>query len=73
MPVKKMSYSNDGAHNIVKEVTEQSMEGENLLEKRLNAYLTKRFVMSTGMPADECIREARDVIAMVRDYDRKGI
>lgn len=73
MPNKQMSYSKDGAHNIVKTVTEQSMEGDNLLEKRLNAYLTKRFIMSTGVPADECIREARDVIAMVRDYDRKGI
>ena len=71
--MKKMSYSKDGVHNIVKEVSEQSMEGENLLEKRLNAYLTKRFIMATGMPADECIREARDVITMVRDSDRQGI
>lgn len=69
---KKVSHSKDGACLIVDEVTERSMEGDSLLEKRINAYLTRTFIMSTGMPADECIREARAVISMVRSYDMNG-
>ena len=73
MPKKKLSHSRDGVHAIVKDVTETSMEGDNLLEKRLNAYLTRRFVLSGGVPADECLSEARAIIAMVRTYDRDGL
>lgn len=73
MPKKKMSISRDGSHAIVSEVSERTMEGDTLLEKRLNAYLTKRFIMPHDVPADECLSEARAIISMVRAFDRNGV
>ena len=72
MPKKNYSISKDGPHSIVGEVTEGTMEGDTLLEKRLNAYLTKRFILSSGVPADECLSEAREVIRIVQEFARRG-
>ncbi len=47
--------------NIVDVVDETTMLGDTLLERQLNAYLTNHFVLSEGVPADECLSEARDV------------
>lgn len=49
---------------IVTEVTDEVMDGDTPLEKKLNAYLTKRFILSRDVPADECIREAKKVLNM---------
>lgn len=53
---------------LVKEVTEETMAGETLLHKRLNAYLTKRFILDKDVPADECIAEVDEIIKMVEDF-----
>lgn len=42
------------------------MDGKTDLEKRLNSYLTARFIFSRDVPSDECLSEARDVIRLVR-------
>lgn len=53
---------------LVKEVTEETMDGESVLHKRLNAYLTKRFILDKDVPADECLAEADEIIKMVEDF-----
>jgi hypothetical protein len=40
-------------------VTAASMAGDNLLVKKVNAFLAKTFVSSRDLPADECLFEAR--------------
>lgn len=45
----------------------QEMDGATDLEKKLNSYLTKRFIGRKDIPSDECLSEARDVIVMVRE------
>lgn len=47
---------------IVEQVTPETMQGDNMLEKALNALLTKSFVVSRNAPADECLNEARVLI-----------
>ena len=44
------------------------MAGATPLVKMLNAYLTVRFTVSRDVPADECLKEAMQVIAIVRAY-----
>jgi hypothetical protein len=53
---------------LVGEVNESTMDGSTDLEKMVNAYITKQFVLSRDVPSDECLDEARDIIKMVRDY-----
>lgn len=53
---------------IVDVVNEQTTDGDNDLERSVNAYLTSQFIMTKGVPADECLREARKIIEMVRNY-----
>lgn len=48
-------------------VSAETMDGSNLLEKSLNAYLTTTFILSKDVPTDECLSEARAVIEMVED------
>jgi hypothetical protein len=57
---------------LVRVVSEESMEGSDRLEKRLNAYLTRRFVLCQNVPADECLDEAREIIEMVQRFQREG-
>lgn len=57
---------------IVDEVLPDNMEGVNDLEKAINAYLTKQFILSKGVPADECLSEAQHIIALMKDYLKKG-
>ena len=52
-------------HDIVDQVTPEVMEGDSPLEKELNAYLTKRFIVSSHIPADECLQEAKHIVALV--------
>lgn len=47
---------------LVDKVTPESMDGDTELEKWLNAYLTKQFIFSYGVPADECLSEAKEII-----------
>lgn len=45
------------------------MDGDTELERELNAYLTKRFIWSSSeVPSDECLSEARAIIALVQKY-----
>lgn len=55
---------------FVDEVNEFVMDGDDTLEKKINAYLTKRFILSKNVPADECLDEAKTLIAIVRDHDK---
>lgn len=50
---------------IVKKVSEKTMDGDNDLEKQINAYLTKMFIGSHGLPSDECLREAKQIMKMI--------
>jgi hypothetical protein len=45
------------------------MAGDTELEKRINSYLTAQFIWRTHVPEDECLEEARKVIAIVRECD----
>lgn len=53
---------------FVKDVKEdwRDMDGDTLLERWLNAYLTYRFTLSKDMPSDECLSEARTIIKVIR-------
>jgi len=42
------------------------MAGDTYLERWLNAYLTDRFVLAHDVPVDECLEEAKVIIAMVK-------
>jgi len=46
-------------------VTWEQMDGDNELEKKVNCYLTKQFILSSNVPADECLSEAKHIIALV--------
>lgn len=56
-----------GTTKIVDEINETTMQGDTLLERRINAYLTKQFIWPREMPDDECLDEARTLIAFVLD------
>lgn len=54
---------------IIKEpITWEQMDGNNELEKKLNCYLTKQFVMPSNIPSDECLNEAKHIIILVSSY-----
>lgn len=53
------------------EVDWTKMAGDTPLEKRINAYLTRQFISKTGMPVDECLREAKYILALVRKHNRR--
>ncbi len=57
---------------IVSHVSENTMDGDNILERKLNAFLTKRFIVSVNIPADECLSEAKKIISIVKEFTRKG-
>ena len=54
--------------NIVDEVTAESMDGKNNLEKSLNCYITSFYIGKKDLPSDECIREARRVITIAEKH-----
>ena len=45
-------------------ITWKQMDGDNDLEKKINHYLTKMFILSSGVPSDECITEAKYIISL---------
>lgn len=51
---------------LVSEVTPETMAGDTKLEKQLNSYLTKHFIGGKELPADECLSEAKEIIALIR-------
>jgi len=56
--------------------SDDDMDGDTLLERTLNAFLANQFIFPVreGVPSDECLSEARDIIKMVRNYDSlKGL
>jgi hypothetical protein len=55
--------------NIVDEVTPETMDGDTVLEKWLNSYLTSQFILSRSVPSDECLREAKYIIAKVLTFN----
>ena len=50
----------------------EQMEGISKLEKYLNAYLTSQFVLQHDVPSDECLSEAKNVIDIIKTYERTG-
>jgi hypothetical protein len=46
----------------------QDMAGDTDLEKMLNAYMTCQFILHKDVPADECLMEAKKIIAIVQAY-----
>jgi hypothetical protein len=50
---------------IVAEVTDEVMDGDTPLEKKMNALLTRTFILSRDVPADECLSEAKEVIKRI--------
>lgn len=53
---------------LVDKVTKEVMDGATDLEKEINAYLTKMFILGYNVPADESLDEARAVIKMVKSF-----
>lgn len=49
---------------IVAEVTPDVMDGDTALLRALNAYMTKNYIMSRDIPADECLSEAKEIVEM---------
>jgi hypothetical protein len=47
---------------IVHNVDETTMDGDNELERKLNAFLTRRFILGGNVPSDECLTEAKEII-----------
>ena len=69
MAHKYFRDDDDFEDNCVKKVTWKAMDGETELEKRVNAYLTKTFILEKNVPSDECLEEARAVIKMIKNFD----
>ena len=42
----------------------KEMEGDSNEEKRINHFLTKQFIFSRDIPADECLSEAQAILKM---------
>jgi len=42
----------------------REMDGDGDLEKKLNHYLTHQFILTHGVPADECLNEAKRILEM---------
>jgi hypothetical protein len=40
------------------------MDGDTPLEKKLNALLTRSFILNRDVPADECLFEAKEILDM---------
>lgn len=51
----------------------KKMKGKDDLEKKINCYLTKQFIMSRDIPSDECLDEAKYIIATCVDELSKPI
>ena len=59
---KKTNYIVNGV------ISWEYMDGDNELEKKINCYLTKQFIMPSDIPSDECLSEAKHIIALVSSY-----
>lgn len=46
-------------------ISAETMQGDTPLEREINAYLTKQFIWPRDMPTDECLSEAKHIIALV--------
>jgi hypothetical protein len=53
---------------LAPEALPEYMSGDTLIEKVLNAYLTDMFVQSYDVPPDECLKEAKEIIALIRKF-----
>lgn len=64
----------EGCSIIAPDVTSwKDMAGDNDLEKRLNSYLTDRFIIRYDCPIDECLSESREIIKIVMEEVEKGM
>lgn len=53
---------------LIKEPTVwTNMDGNNNLERKLNSYLTTRFITRQEIPSDECLSEAKEIINIILD------
>ena len=52
---------------IVKDASKwEDMAGDSVLEKKINSYLTCRFISSLKVPCDECLSEAREIVKIIK-------
>lgn len=53
---------------LVKDASKwKEMAGDTDLEKKINSYLTCRFIVSKDIPCNECLTEAKAIIKMVNN------
>ena len=51
---------------IVKDAAKwDEMAGANDLEKAINSYLTQMFVTRKNVPADECLKETKEILRII--------
>jgi hypothetical protein len=55
---------------LVQRVTKESMLGDTLQERAVNALLTRTFIGRADVPADECLSEAKKILAEKMDAPR---
>lgn len=60
-------------YTIVDDVTPDAMAGNSQLEKLLNSIITRNFIGTKGLPDNECLSEAREILNMRIDYLRDSI
>ena len=59
---------------IVKgKISWEKMDGSTEVEKKLNCYLTKQFIVSSNTPSDECLREAKFIISQLKNWFENGV
>lgn len=49
------------------DITWEDMAGDSELEKRINCYLTQQFIVNSGVPADECLGEAKHIMKLIEE------
>ena len=56
-------------NNIIQgNLSPELMDGDNDLEKALNCYLCSQFILNENLPADECLSDAKEIIAVIKKY-----
>ena len=65
---------NTMSNDIIEDALDwEKMDGDTELEKKVNSYLTCRFITQKSVPKDECLQEAKEVIELVAEFYEKQI
>ncbi len=73
MVTRKYKMDKDGElrstiYELVPEATPSAMQGDTYQIKALNAKLTSDFIVSTDVPNDECLGEAKMIALLVNNF-----